>query len=334
MAEIEFEEVLACVCRQLTTEARSGAFKTAKIFEDRVREVVQESLQDPLIAVDFDPHPQAFPDIAVGEFGIEVKFTTNDTWRSIANSVLERNRIDSVKKVYLIFGKMGGLVPEVKWANYEQSVIHVRTSHVPRFEIEIGSPREGSLFEQMGVSYDTFRSLDMHEKMLHIRAYARGRLKAGERLWWLEDAEGDAHTLPINVRLYTQLSQDEKTRLRAEAALLSPQIVGNGRGKYDDVVLYIMTYHGVMCPQGRDLYSAGSVANPSNDDEGGRYIERSLKLLEPEMRAAAERLDDSLFQEYWNETPSKEKRISRWLEKADGHAKGWQPSKTLFRDAK
>ena len=72
MAEIEFEEVLACVCRQLTTEARSGAFKTAKIFEDRVREVVQESLQDPLIAVDFDPHPQAFPDIAVGEFGIPI----------------------------------------------------------------------------------------------------------------------------------------------------------------------------------------------------------------------------------------------------------------------
>jgi len=85
------------------------------------------------IEIDFNPHPQAFPDIAVGNFGVEVKFTLNDTWRSVANSVLETNRIDTVEKVYLIFGKMGG-IPEVKWDDYEKSVVHVRTSHVPRLK--------------------------------------------------------------------------------------------------------------------------------------------------------------------------------------------------------
>jgi hypothetical protein len=336
MTEIEFESFLTIVCSKLATEANSAIFTTSKAFEDRVREVVQNSLSDPAITVDFDPHPQAFPDIAIGAFGIEVKFTTNDTWRSIANSVLERNRIDKVKKIYLIFGKMGGLKPEVKWADYEKSVIHVRTSHVPRFEVEIDSSRGASLFEQLGLSYDEFRNLDIHEKMVHIRAYARSRLKTGERLWWLEDSDGDAHTLPMGVRLYTRLSTEEKTKLRAEAALLSPQIVkpGSARGKYDDAVLYIMTYHGVMCPQGRDLFSAGSVANPNNDDNGGLYIERSLKLLEPDILLAANRLDDALFQEYWGEVPPKESRISRWLLKADGYAIGWKPSDSLFLGSK
>ncbi len=336
MTELEFESFLTTVCSKLEFESNSAIFTTSKAFEYRVREVVQNTLSDPAITVDFDPHPQAFPDIAVGAFGIEVKFTTNDTWRSIANSVLERNRIDKVKKIYLIFGKMGGSKPEVKWADYEKSVIHVRTSHVPRFEVEIDSSRGASLFELLGLSYDEFRNLDIHEKMVHIRAYARSRLKAGERLWWLEDSDGDAHSLSMGVRLYSRLSTEEKTKLRAEAALLSPQIVkpGSARGKYDDAVLYIMTYHGVMCPQGRDLFSAGSVANPNNDDDGGLYIERSLKLLEPDILLAANRLDDALFQEYWGEVPPKDKRISRWLIKADGYARGWKPSDSLFLGSK
>ena len=51
---------------------------------------------------------------------------------------------------------MGG-VPEVRWGEYEQSVIHVRTSHVPRFEIELPSEKaeiKESLFQQMGICYD------------------------------------------------------------------------------------------------------------------------------------------------------------------------------------
>jgi hypothetical protein len=224
---------------------------------------------------------------------------------------------------------MGG-VPEVRWGDYEQSVIHVRTSHVPRFEVELFANR--SLFTLMGVTYDEFRSLPMEEKMRHIRSYARSRLQKGERLWWLEDTPDAEHALPIQARLYTSLSTEEKTRLRAEAALLSPSIVksGRSRNKYDDVVLYLLTYHGVICHQARDLFSAGSVANPDNDDEGGIYIERALKLVENEMKKAALEMDDALFVEYWGESVPPEERIARWLEKADAIARDWVPSKSLF----
>lgn len=331
MRKDEFEKILDSIVDQLTQEARATPFKSAKEFEERVREVASEYIQDAEIEIDFNPHPQAFPDIAIGDFGIEVKFTTNDTWRSVANSILETNRIDSVQFVYIVFGKMGG-TPTVKWGEYEKSVMHVRTSHVPRFEVEIGA--EQSLFEQMGISYDDFRVSEMHEKMEYIRDYARGRLKSGERLWWLEDRPGEEHTLPIQARLYTKLPIEEKKRLRAEAVLLCPEIVSSGRSKnkYDDVVLYLLTYHGVLAHQTRDMFSAGSVANPNNDNKGGIYIQRAIELLEDEIREAAVRMDDALFVEYWGVSIPPNQRIKEWLRRADEYAKDWKPSEVLFLD--
>ena len=95
---------------------------------------------------------------------------------------------------------------------------------------------------------------------------------------------------------------------------------------------FLLTYHGVLCHQARDLFSAGSVANPKNDDEGGIYIARALHLIENEMIKAAQRLPASLFVEFWGEDVPVESRISRWLEKADALATKWKPSQILFRD--
>jgi hypothetical protein len=333
----KFEELLNKCCAQLTEEARSAGFKSAMQFENRVREVIQSLTIAHGVKIDFNPHPQAFPDIAMGEFGVEVKFTLNDTWRSVANSVLETQRIGSVKHIYIVFGKMGG-TPEVKWGEWEKSVIHVRTSHVPRFEIEIPTKRAEekiSLFKQMGIHYDDFRTLPMQEKMKYVRAYAK-KIHPDGRLWWIEDNGAEEHTTPVEARLYTNLTTQEKTKLRAEAALLCPKIVKSGRArdKYDDMVLYLLTYHGVLCHQARDLFSAGSVANPKNDNEGGIYIMRALKLIEAEMHEAALRMEDALFVEYWGESVPPEKRVARWLEKADALARDWIPSECLFLNMK
>lgn len=62
---------------------------------------------------------------------------------------------------------MGG-VPEVRWRSWNDSVIHVRTSHVPRYEVDVNedpdNPKQ-SLFQLMGIDYDDFRVLSMNEKM-------------------------------------------------------------------------------------------------------------------------------------------------------------------------
>lgn len=328
MSRDSFERALNEICASLTEIARNTGFASAKEFENQVR--AHATYRFPGERIEASPANQVFPDISIGKYGIEVKFCLQDSWRSVANSVLESNRDPKVTSIYIVFAKMGG-VPEVRWGRYEESVMHVRTSHVPRFEVEIGT--RSPLFETLGIKYDDFRTKSMHEKMDYIRKYARSRLRPGERLWWLEDSDQDEpHSLPIQARLYTKLARDEKIRLRAEAVLLSPRIVSSGRSrdKYDDVVLYLLTYHGVLCHQARDLFSAGSVANPNNDDEGGLYIERALKLIEQELLAASCRMDGALFEEYWGYDVAPPERIIEWLRLADNCASTWKPSESLF----
>lgn len=94
----------------------------------------------------------------------------------------------------------------------------------------------------------------------------------------------------------------------------------------------MLTYHGVLCHQARDLFSTDNVANPKNDDEGGIYIERALNLIENGMRLAAFSMDDALFVDFWGKSVPPKKRIRRWLEKANEFATDWVPSNSLFID--
>lgn len=331
LSKSQFEAILTKVVNILNSEVQSSAInhKPAK-FEELVRVTLKNVLEKETGIRQSDEIVQGFPDIVCENYGVEVKATESDSWRSIANSVSEGKRATAVERIYVVFGKMGG-TPEVKWADYGESIIHVRTSHVPRFEIEIGSDR--SLFAQIGIQYDHFRTKPMEEKMVHIRDYARSRLGQGERLWWLEDKDDDdsQHTLDLNVRLYMDLPQNEKRKMRAEAALLCPQVVGGSRQrrKYTDAVIYLITYRGVLCPQARDLFSAGSVAGK---ERGGHYVSRAFSDIEQEMISAAEYLEPALFTEYWGYIPERSKIIFEWLERADRLAQDWVPSEVLFLD--
>ena len=173
-----FDRLLNELCKRLTAECRAGrTYQDSDEFEDRVRQAIQELLTEFKIMVDRDPHPYGFPDIALGEFGVEVKFTVDDTWRTVANSVFERHRAKGVKHIYVVMAKMGG-TPEVKWGRYESSVMHVRTSHVPRFEIEIGTT--DPLFKTFGIDHPDFCKLSDQKSMEHVWAYAPGSLCEGE----------------------------------------------------------------------------------------------------------------------------------------------------------
>ncbi len=325
----QFEGLLTQACEILTKECQSGqTFAESKAFENRVREVIRTLLDKFKISVDFSPHPYGFPDIVLGELGVEVKFTTNDTWRSVANSVFESFRNKEVKDIYVLFGKMGG-TPSVRWGRYEECVMHVRTSHVPRFEVDIDAGE--SLFKKFGITYDQFSKLSEDGRMEHVRKYARSRLKPGERLWWLEEKQDEGHSLPMQVQLFSNLSSDDKLKMRAEASLLCPQIVGSGRNrtKYIDPIMYLLTYHGILAT--RDAFSAGSAAGP---ERGGIYVQRALKNVEAQMIAAAQYLESAVFVEYWGKNVAPAKRIKTWLAMADNYAKvatpSWKPSEVLF----
>jgi hypothetical protein len=96
----QFEGLLTDLCKSITAECAAKKFDNSKEFETRVRTVLNDLVSKFGLAANFDPHPYVFPDIVLGKFGVEVKFTTNDTWRSVANSVFEGTRKAEIKHAY------------------------------------------------------------------------------------------------------------------------------------------------------------------------------------------------------------------------------------------
>ena len=328
MTPAQFEALLDKAVEQLGQEVReSDKYHAPDEFQQRAFEVLQSVAKGERIEINPTFHPHAFPDIRANGYGVEVKTTNKDSWQSVGNSVFEGMRDPGVTQIYVLFGKMGGM-PSVKWGRYEEKITHVRISHAPRFVLEMDKDRDKSLFKKLVISYDDFSKLSAQKKMAHIRKYSRGRLRPGEMLWWLEDETGPG--LPIKIRLYMSLPKWEKTRLRAEGALLCPQVVGGPRDKqkYNEVAFFFLRYKNVFCPQTRDLFTAGSVVGK---ERGGNRILRALKPIEKEMVKAANEMDESLFEEYWRKKVAPENRIKEWLKRADSFANGWKPSEELFK---
>lgn len=329
MNAAEFEAVLDRAADILAENLRSSElYHGPEEFQQGALDMLRVAARDCDVSVDPSFHPHAFPDIVVNGFGVEVKFTKRDTWHAVGNSVFEGMRDETVRTVYVLFGKIGGDEASVRWGRYEDSIVHVRVSNSPRFVLDMEPRSDPPLFEQFGIGYDAFAELSDIEKMGYIRDYSRSRLRRGERLWWLQPS----HSIPLHVRSYMVLTREQKRQYRAEAAILFPQVCGPSRqrpSKYIDPALYLLMHHGVFCSQARDLFSAGSVAGK---ERGGNYVLRALQDIQPLMCDAALRLDDELFEEYWGESCPPLLRIPRWLEMADSSARDWTPSDHLFTD--
>jgi len=328
--EEAFKTILDRAVKQLREDIwQNESYRAPSAFEDRVREVLSNLTKDISIRVKDNTHPHVFPDIVVNGFGIEVKSTKQDSWRSTANSIMETMREKGVQRLYVIFGKMGGK-PDVRWRDYAESIYHVRISHAPRFCVEMEGEEE-SLFKKIGIPYEAFAVETPEVKMERVRQYARSRLKKGERLWWLENQN---HSLPLAVRRFSDLDATSKIQMRAEAAVLCPEIVAPSRtrGKYDAVAHYLITYRGVLWS--RDMFSAGSVGMTSGE-RGGKHVQRQFADIEEAMMKAFAELEDALFHEYWgiDHVPeSVRARLTMWLLLADGKARGkWMPSKEIFQ---
>ncbi len=330
MNKTQFETVLTRTADLLTNNLRSDTiFHGPEPFKQGTLAMLQAASRGSGVKTEFTFHPNAFPDIKVNGWGVEAKYSKRDTWNSVANSIFEGMRDPTVSEIYVMFGKGGG-TPEARWSAYHDCVSHVRTSNAPRFVVDLAS-EDPPLFEQFGIDYNDFAKLNDDEKMEFVRDYWRDRLAPGERLWWLEPE----HSLPLNVRIYKHLTRDEKRMLRAEAALLCPSVVRSGsvRGKYYEPAVYALTHWGVLCPQARDLFSAGSVAEriePVYDGEP--YISRAMRDVWWIMADRSLRMDSALFVEYWGRDCPPNDRLNQWLEMADGYATEWRPSAVLGKE--
>lgn len=327
LSKAEFEDYLDQVCKKLTAESIRKPFKTSKDLENRSRELFQALLRHHGVEIAISPPAQDFPDIIIGRFGVEVKYTEKNTWRSVANSISEGSRDEGVTQIYILFGKMGGDSPEVRWAKYDDCVIHVRTSHVPRFEVEM-SERE-SLFSKIGISYLDFSKLPMEEKMIHVRKYVRGRIRPGEYYWWVENQSAQQ----AQVKLFFQLEKSERLKLFAESILLFPNLLSPRGVPANDFKfsLHLLETHNVLCPSIGMLYGSDFSSTSHEERPIDEVIQSKILEAEEILRKMAHEVPNEFFIQHWGRSVMPDDRISEWFKIVDSLIRGWEPSKLLVK---
>ncbi len=194
-----------------------------------------------------------FPDIvAKSYYGVEVKTTKNNHWTTIGNSVLESTRVDGVERIFMLFGKMINPI-KFKCRPYEECLSSVVVTHSPRYFINMDLEKGQTIFDKLDLPYDELRRLNNPIKP--ITDYYRQFLKPGEEIWWLDQDEPKSAN--IIIQLWNNLSIAQRKHYMLKAMILFPEIFSNRPDKFNRVAVWLVNSESVVCPNIRDVFTAG-----------------------------------------------------------------------------
>ena len=277
---------------------------------------VYEAVREAAIGTEFDGTIQlvsgaSFPDIVAGRYyGVEVKATEKNHWTSTGSSILESTRDANVERIYLTFGKLGRPV-EFLSRPYEECLSGIAVTHYPRYLIDMRLQRGETIFDKMGISYDTLRQ--MENPVAPVSRYYKSKLKEGESLWWASDET--ENIVPPTVRLWTALSKEEKELYIIQGYVQFPELFEmKNPKKYNRYALWLATQQGVVNTNVRDGFSAGGkvylrttggieVKVPAVYGRVQKYRDYIIDQLE--------HMDAKVLEENWG-CPVRENRVVEW----------------------
>jgi hypothetical protein len=256
---------------------------------------------------------QKFPDIVINRFyGVEVKTTTQNHWKSTGNSVFENTRVEGVEKIYLFFGKLSDPIG-FRWRKYEECLYEIAVTHSPRYLIDMNLIEEQTIFNKINVPYDELRQLE--NPIQPIREYYKQFCKTGEQLWWMEE-NGETPSQEMILRFWTHLEPAKKKSLTAEAMVLFPQIFGKRQTKFDEVSLWLLKTHNILNSRLRDTFTAGGKRDITINLQTYRVpaiIER-LYRLKPEVLKILRSTKVETLEEQWRIKLHGADPVTKWIE--------------------
>ena len=256
----------------------------------------------------------SFPDIVANKFyGVEVKSTNKNHWKSIGSSILESTRDQNVERIFLTFGKLGAPVQFMS-RPYEECLAGISVTHYPRYQIDMELKKGETIFDKMGISYDELRRMD--NPVAPVSRYYKSKLKEGESLWWAADSNLDETAVPATVRLWSSLSAEQKAYYTAKGYALFPEIFAHSNSKkYQRYALWLATNCGIVNTNIRDQFSAGGQSDiVTNAGVFERMpavygkIKNNADLIIRTILNASE----STLKEYWNVGNIAPNRLDQW----------------------
>lgn len=274
LAHEAFVELMSNTESILNKEARENPKKYKSLTSSSLEPCAVEKIKMACADSPFDANEvklisgQRFPDIVADKYyGIEVKSTKEDHWTSTGSSIVETTRVEYVDDIYMLFGKLGGDVPEFKCRPYQDVLYDIAVTHSPRYLINMELDTTDTIFSKMGTTYDDFRTSP--DSISLVRKYYRERAEKKNRQempWWItSDNVESAHS--FNIKLWNSLRLWEKRELQTKCMILFPEALNPARSqtKYNSTTLWLCSYNQVVNPNIRDLYSAGGKITHVND---------------------------------------------------------------------
>lgn len=239
------------VGRQEYYSKRNSTLLEVDVYDALCRSAVHTPFENTISLVS----GASFPDIVANRFyGVEVKSTIKNHWKSIGSSILESTRDPNVERIFLTFGKLGAPVSFMS-RPYEECLAGISVTHYPRYQIDMELAHGETIFDKMGIPYDELRKMD--NPVAPVSRYYKSKLKPGESLWWAADEVEEVAAPPI-LRLWTSLTAEQKNYYTVQGYALFPEILSyHSTTKYQRYALWLATNCSIINTNIRDQFSAG-----------------------------------------------------------------------------
>lgn len=329
----EFDLLLGSTLDELNVHAKKSSKKVETLLGRNLEPFVKDVMSEIAIGTPFENSielisGQKFPDIVAKKYyGIEVKTTTQNHWKSTGNSVLESTRVENVERIFMLFAKLAKPI-EFRCRPYEEVLSEVVVTHSPRYLIDMNLEQGKTIFDKIKLPYDELRKKDNPIKP--IVNYYKSKLKPGEELWWMDSENSKASNIVI--RIWNNLSQSEKKEIKNRAMVYFPELFGNRSDKFNRLAIWLSTREAIVCPNIRDLFTAGGKSDV--------LIHTTTLVNVPRIFVNLLRNYDSIIEnliqisavelsEYWEIKTTEKTKISDWINLVSENAKTIRDAKHL-----
>ena len=330
----EFDFLLGSTLTELNSHAKNSSKKVATLLGRNLEPFVKDLMTEIAVGTPFENSieligGQKFPDIVAKKYyGIEVKTTTQNHWKTTGNSVLESTRVKDVERIFMLFAKLASPI-EFRCRPYEEVLSEVVVTHSPRYLIDMNLEQGKTIFDKIKMPYETLRKKENPIKP--IVNYYKSKLKAGEELWWM-DSENSNSASNIVIRIWNNLPPSEKQDIKNRAMIYFPELFGNRSDKFNRVAVWLATRESIVCPNIRDLFTAGGKVDIIIGTKTYERVPRIFlnlfnnlpKISENIMQISAVELS-----EYWEKKTTEESKVSDWIELVSESAKSIRDAQHL-----
>lgn len=255
----------------------------------------------------------SFPDIIANNyFGVEVKSSISNSWKTLGGSILETSRIKGIEKIYLTYGKLADPI-EFITRPYEECLSDIVVTHYPRYIIDMKLNNEETIFTKMGTTYDKFRLEE--DQISTLTKYYKTKLKPGESVWWFNNAEDNYS--PATIKFWNSLSTEEKLYYRNLGIILFPEVVfSNSKYKYNNFAVWLIKKYGILNINIRDEFSAGGKISLQKKKEGiyssFPAIVGRINESKDDIKKIIQNLPKNVLESYWGRKINKNP-LEEWI---------------------